>query len=244
MNIGGKKIYVIANVVIVCMLVTLGGICFFGGESYAVVGQNSAKPYYKGNTNSQNVSLMINVYWGDEYLDGILKNLKKFNVKCTFFVGGTWANKNKTMLQRMVDEGHEIGNHGFFHKDHKGLSKEENIKEIKNTNDLVKNLIGYDITLFAPPSGSFDKTTLAVAEELQMKVIMWSKDTVDWRDKDESIVFKRATNKISGGDLILMHPTAHTLKALPKILQYYKDNGLCQVSVSEIIKIATLTILQ
>ncbi|MEG1609510.1 MAG: polysaccharide deacetylase, partial [Clostridia bacterium] len=90
--------------------------------------------------------------------------------------------------------------------------------------------------LFAPPSGSFDKTTLSVAEELDMRVIMWSKDTVDWRDKDENIVFKRATNKVGGGDLILMHPTAHTLKALPKILEFYKDNGLRQVIVSENLK--------
>lgn len=229
----GKSINIISNFVIICMLITLGGICFFGGNSFATVGQDDNKPYYKGNSNSQNVSLMINVYWGDEFLDGILSTLEKYNAKCTFFVGGCWAEKNRDYLLKIVDGGHELGNHGFFHKDHKGMSLENNLKEIRNTNIVVSKLINYDIKLFAPPSGSFDKVTLKAATQEKIKVIMWSKDTIDWRDKDSDLVYKRATNKVGGGDLILMHPTAHTLKALPLILQYYKDNGLQAVTVSQ-----------
>ena len=62
---------------------------------------------------------------------------------------------------------------------------------------------------------------------------MWSKDTIDWRDKDESLVFSRATKNLKGGDLILMHPTEHTKNALKKILDYYKENGFSAVTVSE-----------
>ena len=62
---------------------------------------------------------------------------------------------------------------------------------------------------------------------------MWSKDTIDWRDKDSNLVYKRATNNVTNGDLILMHPKEHTLKALPKILDYFDKIGLKQVKVSQ-----------
>ena len=65
---------------------------------------------------------------------------------------------------------------------------------------------------------------------------MWSRDTIDWRDKDSSLVYSRATNKIGAGDMILMHPTAHTLAALGDILKFYEENGLTPVTVSQIIK--------
>lgn len=235
-----KKVYIIANLLIVCMLFALSGICFFGGTTFAVIGENISKPYYKGNVNSRNVSLMVNVYWGDEYLDGMLKAFKKYDVKVTFFIGGSWVKNNSDMLNRMIDEGHEIGNHGYSHNDHKGKSYDVNFDEINKTNQLVNKLVGIDLELFAPPSGSYDDTTLEAARKLEMKVIMWSRDTVDWRDKDENIVFKRATNNISGGDLILMHPTAHTLKALPRILQFYQDNNLSEVTVSNNIRQETI----
>ena len=88
------------------------------------------------------------------------------------------------------------------------------------------------MTLFAPPSGDFNKTTLQVATDLNYKTIMWSKDTIDWRDKDDELIFTRATKSVSGGDLILMHPTKHTLSALPKILDYYLNNGLIVSTVT------------
>ena len=68
---------------------------------------------------------------------------------------------------------------------------------------------------------------------MDYRVIMWSKDTIDWRDHDEGLVFSRATQNVSGGELILMHPKEHTLKALPRILAYYEKEGLKTVTVSE-----------
>jgi peptidoglycan/xylan/chitin deacetylase (PgdA/CDA1 family) len=62
---------------------------------------------------------------------------------------------------------------------------------------------------------------------------MWSKDTIDWRDKDKDLIIKRATKEVRGGDLILMHPKAHTLGALKEIISIYKKIGLKVVTVSE-----------
>ena len=68
-----------------------------------------------------------------------------------------------------------------------------------------------------------------------MRVIMWSKDTIDWRDKDADLVVSRATDGVQAGDMILMHPTAHTASALGRILEYYRGHGLKAVTVSELI---------
>jgi peptidoglycan/xylan/chitin deacetylase (PgdA/CDA1 family) len=155
----------------------------------------------------------------------IIDCLNEKGVKATFFVGGCWADDNEKTLQRMVNDAHEIANHGYFHKDHKKLNYENNKKEIELTGTIIKALSGKDPTLFAPPSGSFSDVTLESAFDLGYKVIMWSKDTIDWRDSDEQIIYNRATKNPENGDLILMHPKKHTLNALPKIIDFYTKLG-------------------
>ena len=98
--------------------------------------------YYSGDENSNKVTLMINVYWGTEYIDQMLDVLQKYAVKTTFFVGGTWAVKETQMLQKIHDAGHEIGNHGYYHKDQGKLSAQKNHEEIFNTHKIVKKLLG------------------------------------------------------------------------------------------------------
>ena len=148
-------------------------------------------------------------------------------------MGGCWADDNGDTLRKLADSGQEIGNHGYFHKDHKSLGYEKNKEEIYLTGVVVNALCGVKPTLFAPPSGSFSEMTLEACDELGYKTIMWSKDTIDWRDSDEKVIYKRATNGLKGGDLILMHPKKHTLAVLGKMIEYCKNNGLTIVTVSE-----------
>jgi probable sporulation protein (polysaccharide deacetylase family) len=192
-------------------------------------------PIYNGDRKGNKVSLMINVYWGTEYLDDMLKTLENEGVKTTFFVGGCWVAKNGEMLEKIYNTGNEIGNHGYNHKDHQKLSLEAQTREIEITHKLVKSIIGIEMNLFAPPSGSYNKKTLSVADSLGYKTIMWSKDTIDWRDKDSSLVISRATKNIQAGDLVLMHPTEHTAKALLEIIQILKSKGLTVAPVSEVL---------
>lgn len=222
----------IVNLIIIAMVVILGGVLFVGGTTQ-VFGQNSYDVFYNGNKNSKNVSLMFNVYQGSEYIEEILTILGENNAKATFFVGGSWAVKNSELLQKIVDQGHEIGNHGYWHKDHKNLSIEKNLSEMELTHKVVKSLAGYDIKLFAPPSGSYSQSTLKAAQQMGYKTVMWTLDTIDWRDSDCELIFSRATKKLAGGNLILMHPTEATKCALPKIISQYLNNGYNLTTVSE-----------
>ena len=189
--------------------------------------------YYSGNEESNKISLMINVYWGTEYLDGMLKILDKYDVKTTFFVGGTWAVNESDMLEKIYEKGHEIGNHGYTHKDQDKLNREQNQKEILTTHNIVKDLLNIDMNLFAPPSGAYSKTTVEVASSLGYQTIMWTRDTIDWRDKDADLIYSRAVKDAKGGDLVLMHPTEKTLEALENIIITLQEKGLKVTTVSD-----------
>lgn len=227
------RISLLSNIAVVALIFFVVAFTIFPSERAVTTIGSSYEPYYNGNRENKNVALMFNVYQNTEVVEGILDVLASRKAKATFFVGGCWADDNGEVLQRIVGEGHELGNHGYFHKDHKKISYEENKEEIYLTQIITEALCGEKTRLFAPPSGSFSKTTLEVCAELDYKVIMWSKDTIDWRDKDGSLVKKRATENLNNGDLILMHPMAHTLSVLGEILDYYQSIGFKAVTVSE-----------
>ena len=214
-----KLYYAISDLLIIMIAFTLSFVSF---SSTYPTSANTLNAIYHGNQNSKNVSIMINVYWGTEYLEEIMKILLENNAQATFFIGGSWASINTDMLQKISVNGFEIGSHGYSHLDHSKIDYETNYEEIKSTHKIVKAFTGKDMTLFAPPSGAYNDTTLKVADDLGYKVIMWSKDTIDWRDKDTNLIISRATKNIKGGDLILMHPTQNTLEALPTIISIVK----------------------
>lgn len=230
LTISFKNHYV--NFLIVLMLLVVAS-CAVLGVNMITTSSVINGVYYSGNEDSNKISLMINVYWGTEYLDGMLEILDKYDVKTTFFVGGTWAVKESDMLEKIYESGHEIGNHGYSHKDQDKLSREQNQKEILMTHNIVQELLGFEMNLFAPPSGAYSKTTVEVANELGYQTIMWTRDTIDWRDKDADLIYSRAVKDAKGGDLVLMHPTEKTLEALERIIITLQEKGLKITTVSD-----------
>ncbi len=226
-----KVVSLLSNLVIIFVLVIVSVFTIL--PSSKTVSQTETRVYYSGNPDMPYVSLMVNVYWGNEYLEQMLEIFSQTNTQATFFVGGTWASKNNELLQSIKDAGHEIGNHGFFHKDQDKLDYAQNKSEILNNHNLIKELVGVEMNLFAPPSGAYSSITLDVAESLNYKTIMWSKDTIDWRDHDASLIVKRATTNLKNGDLILMHPTEATVQALSEIISSIKSQGFEIVPVSK-----------
>lgn len=219
-----------------CIVLVVLVIALASGLSYTAVSVSAKSgAIYKG-SNDNRVSLMVNVYWGNEFIEQMLDIFATNGVKTTFFVGGSWVRDNEQLLKKIVENGHELGNHGFYHKNHDKISEERNRQEISATHELVKSVCGVEMNLFAPPSGAFNNKTLDIAEKLGYTTIMWSKDTIDWRDQDESVIFRRATKNIRGGDLVLMHPTKATCAVLDKIIKEISNHGLTVSTVSEVIK--------
>ena len=217
------------------IIVMLAILCVFT-TTYNTVNVSSYdndKIIYNGNTQSNNVTLMINVYEGSEYVNDMIDIFKSYGVNTTFFIGGIWAEKNIETIAKIIANGHELGNHGYLHLDHNKLDYNQNYDEILMCHNIINVYTDYKMKLFAPPSGAFNNATIQATEDLGYLTIMWSKDTIDWRDHDTMLIYQRATNGIKGGDLILMHPTENTVLALPAILEFYKINNLNVTTVSQ-----------
>lgn len=230
---GSVKTNLIANLVLGALILFVGAFCLFSSDETLETDGDNAEIYRSSDVGSDGVSLMFNVYWGTEEVYQILEILEQHNAKATFFIGGCWADDNVQCLQDVYAGGHEIGNHGYFHKDHSKLGVKENEREIASCNRFIELAIGITPTLFAPPSGSYGNDMLSACKTLQMKTILWSRDTIDWRDKDAALIYKRATKDIQGGEFVLMHPMKATAQALGDILDYYQSRSLSVITVSE-----------
>lgn len=193
------------------------------------------QPIYKGDENIPKVSFACNVVWGAEYVPKMLDLFREKDIKITFFIGGEWASENADLLRQMVMEGHELGNHGYYHKHHSQLNFDENRREISQTEDIIYKITGVKTVLFAPPYGEFNDTTLKAADSLGYKTIMWSIDTIDWRREGAEVIANRVLKKPHNGAIILMHPVEDTLEALPIIIDQLRERGFEIGKVSDVL---------
>ncbi len=191
-------------------------------------------PIYKGHPEKNMVSLMVNVAWGTEHLPTMLELFDHYQIKVTFFLDGSWLNKNEQMAKEMLQRGHELSNHAYSHPNMSTLSKHRMKEEIERTEALLKAL-GVTNTLFAPPSGDYNQQVVEMAHESNLKVVLWSLDTVDWKRPAPEVMVQRIVPKLHQGAMILMHPTASTVEALPAIIEGAFERGLMPGTVSELL---------
>lgn len=229
-RISPRALSALTNAALALILVVVVAVCLIPTADPASELEDGV---YRRGASEDGVSLMINVYEGTDVVLDMLDVFDEYGAKVTFFLGGCWADDNVDCVREIAARGQEIGSHGYFHLGHGSLDYDANVREIATSIRLISLICDRTVELFAPPSGDYGEETLRAAEALGVKTVLWSKDTVDWRDKDASVCFRRATEGVGGGDFILMHPTRHTLAALPRILQFYRDNGLRAISVGE-----------
>lgn len=198
--------------------------------------QQKLTPIYQGSTNNAKVALACNVFWGEEYLPQMLEILRRENVCITFFLGGSWVKNHPELVNQMVENGHELGNHSFTHPHPNSLSKEHNREQMLRTEELIFSLTQRKTTLYAPPYGEFNQTVLQAADELGYKTIMWTVDTVDWKRPPAAVIQARVLKKLQNGAIVLMHPTQPTIEALPGLISEIKKQGYTLEPVSAVIQ--------
>ncbi|HJA68536.1 MAG TPA: polysaccharide deacetylase family protein [Firmicutes bacterium] len=224
------------NTVLAAVLVLLA-VAAFAGPSAVSVFSGDESAIYNIETEEKVVAFMVNVYWGTEYVQPYLDLFKQEGIKVTFFLGGIWAKDNAQLIKNMQQDGHEIGNHGYNHKLPTRISSDETRKEISTTDTIITEITGVKPKLYAPPAGDFNKDTLKIARSLGYKTIMWSIDTIDWRDKDTQKIMNRVMKNLKPGAFVLMHPTANTLEALKSMISQIKEQGYQFKTVSEMLEI-------
>lgn len=120
----------------------------------------------------------------------------------TFFVVGERIERHPEFLQRMINEVHEIGNHTWSHPDLTKLSLSEINSQITRTDEAIQSVTGAVPMTFIPPYGAL---TQRVRGQIQHPIILWTHDTLDWKNKQIHSVVMRATDRTQYGSIILMH---------------------------------------
>ncbi len=177
------------------------------------------------------------------YTDKILKILKKYDVKATFFVIGSKAQKYPNLVRREANYGHEIANHTYTHPKISKLSFKAYKTEMKKTQNVVKKITGSTPVLMRPPYGDLNENAIRYTQKLGFKMILWSwdQDTRDWSHPGVNAIVKKVLNNTSCGDIVLFHDSSTTMgqtaTALETIIPELKRRGYSFVTVSELIKL-------
>ncbi|GAA3676774.1 hypothetical protein GCM10022224_046250 [Nonomuraea antimicrobica] len=166
----------------------------------------------------------------------LLDMLSVRDVKATFFVVGQMvaADKGGHTVRRIVDDGHEIGNHSWSHPALTGLSHEALRRELEHTEEIVQRLTGVRMRVMRPPYGATNEEVAAETRREGLAQIMWNVDTMDWRDRVSSVVARRA-GSAKPGSIILLHDIHRsTVDAVPEMLDTLGRKGYTFVTVSEL----------
>ncbi|MCB1331964.1 MAG: polysaccharide deacetylase family protein, partial [Maritimibacter sp.] len=167
----------------------------------------------------------------------LLDMLKERNIRATFYVIGRNAARYPDIVKRMVDEGHEIGNHSWSHPFLSKLGSNGMFRELDRTSDAVYKAVQRIPTTLRPPYGALtDRQAHLIAKDREMPTILWSVDPEDWRRPGESVVASRIVTKSRAGAIILTHDIhAPTVRAMPSALDGLKDRGFEFATVSMIL---------
>jgi len=166
----------------------------------------------------------------------ILNVLKEEGVKASFFCIGRHAEKHPELLQRMMAEGHVIGNHTYSHTHRFGLFSEEKVlEEMQGGKAVLKSIIGRTPRFFRPPFGVMNpKIARAVAAERDI-IIGWDLRSRDGVARSEKQILDRVMPRLDKATLLLFHDTnPHSAEAVRKVIQHLRGQGKEIVSLEEL----------
>ncbi|MCR8642080.1 polysaccharide deacetylase [Paenibacillus sp. N1-5-1-14] len=168
-----------------------------------------------------------------KYTEQLLDILKQHDIKATFFMQGSNVKGYEKAIKRLADEGHYPGLHSMTH-DYKSLYRsggsENFLKEFNQVQSLIKNITGQKPTLIRAPYGSMPQIGAQFRQEVAgagFKMWDWSIDSLDWKFPNKpDEVYKQVQQHVKQNlEVILFHEKKQTLDALPKIIQYLKQQG-------------------
>src|SRR3954466_14278712 len=202
--------------------------------------------YHQGAGGPHQVALTFDDGPDPKWTPKVLDILKAENVKAAFFLVGARAEEYPNLVRGIVAEGHEIGNHTYYHPN-LALAWPEHVRvELNATQLLLETITGRSTTLFRPPyaadtspSKITELAPLQLAQELGYLVVLENIDPQDWARPGADIILQRIKQQRRDGNIILLHDAGgdreQTVDALPRILDWLKTRGDTVVSVSTLL---------
>src|SRR5438067_2520071 len=202
--------------------------------------------YHQGAGGPHQIALTFDDGPDPKWTPKILDILKAENVKAAFFLVGARAEEYPNLVRRIVAEGHEIGNHTYYHPN-RALCWPEHIRvELNATQLLLETITGRSTTLFRPPyaadtspSKITELVPLQLAQDLGYLVVLENIDPQDWARPGADVILQRVKQQRRDGSIILLHDAGgdreQTVEALPRILDYLKTRGDTVVSLGTLL---------
>lgn len=194
---------------------------------------NNAYSQYNATAMNQTEEKVITLTFDEGYENGftpaILDTLKEKGVKAVFFIVQDYAERQPELVQRMIDEGHTIGNHSANHYSMPELSVEDMKNEVMQMHEYVLEHFGVQMTYFRPPKGEYSELSLAVTADCGYKTVLWSFAYADWNtdnqpDPDESL--RKMIDRLHPGAIYLLHAVSETnAQVLGDFIDAARDAG-------------------
>lgn len=171
----------------------------------------------------------------------ILDTLKEHNAVATFFVLGNRVLSNEALILRMAEEGHQIGNHSYNHRQLTTLSERELRDQIDMTQNVVEEVTGKSPLVVRPTYGSYNKR---LRDEIGLPMILWSVDPYDWNTEDPSRVIQWVFERVGDGDIILLHDIyVSTAQAVKTLVPELQNRGFQLVTVEELFQFKGISLV-
>ena len=164
-----------------------------------------------GNKDSKKVYLTFDEGYEAGYTPKILEVLKENEVKAAFFITAHFVNTQPDLVQRMIDEGHIVGNHTVNHKSMPSLSEDQIKSEVMTLHQTIYEKFGYEMKYMRPPKGEYSEKSVAYCNSLGYTTVMWSFAYDDWDENKqgrEEYGKKKILDNIHNGAVILLHGTS------------------------------------
>ncbi|MEW9124374.1 MAG: polysaccharide deacetylase family protein [Thermotaleaceae bacterium] len=202
----------------------------------SVMNKDKLLPIYCVDVEEKKVAISFDAAWGDQFTEGILEILDKYNIKATFFLVGFWVDKYPDMVKKIHEKGHDVENHSTTHPHMSKLSTEQIANELNTTSDKIEKLTGIRPTLFRPPFGDYNNKVIETVMANQHYVIQWDVDSLDWKELGVEPVVDRVTRNVKKGSIVLFHNNAkYVLEYLPLVIERLQKEGYEIVPISQII---------
>jgi len=201
---------------------------------------------YRVKTVKKKIALTFDDGPSPEWTPKILDELKKANIKATFFMIGHHVREYPEIARRVVDEGHVIGNHGFAHSVILYYTPAEVEEEIKYTEHVIREITGQTTDIFRPPKAWLRKAIKEKINAMGYKVVLWSLNSKDWVTFNYKYMVKYLSLRVRNGDILLFHDSGNvlsreggnrmqTVKAIPLLAETLRKKGFEFVSIEELI---------
>lgn len=162
----------------------------------------------------------------------ILKVLKKYDARATFFVVGNRVPSYEDMVKQAYEQGNEIATHTYNHANLTKLNKKQIKSELDKSKKVIKDVIGCSFSALRPPGGSINDT---MRNTIKVPMIYWSVDTEDWKSRNKKSVLNEC-KVIQDGDIVLMHDLyPSTADAVEKLVPRLIKEGYQLVTVDELL---------